>query len=70
PLPTSSSGFTLNALGVAGFFGGDSAVNGMATANLVPYRRWFGWYNTPGSYEIAKKFGPLADWAMSDGLFP
>ena len=70
PLSKSASSFTLNTLGVAGFFGGDSAVNGMATANLVPLRRWVGWYNTPGSYEIAKKFGPLAKWKVCAGLFP
>ncbi|TBU55678.1 hypothetical protein BD310DRAFT_960669 [Dichomitus squalens] len=65
-----SSGFTLNPLGVAGFFGGDSAVHGMATANLIRNRRWFGWYDTPGSYEIAKKFGPLGRWKLCDGFFP
>ena len=65
-----SSGFSLNPLGVAGFFGGDSAVHGMATVNLIWGRRWFGWYNTPGSYEIAKKFGPLARWTLCDGFFP
>ncbi|TBU24888.1 hypothetical protein BD311DRAFT_855495 [Dichomitus squalens] len=65
-----SSGFTLNPLGVAGFFGGDSAVRGMATANLIRNRRWFGWYNTPGSYQIAQKFGPLGRWKLCDGFFP
>ena len=65
-----STGFSLNPLSVAGFFGGDSAVHAMATANLIWGRRWFGWYNIPGSYEIAKRFGPLARWKLCDGLFP
>ena len=65
-----SSGFSLNPLGVSGFFGGDSAVYGMATTSLIWHSRWFGWYNTPGSYEIAKRFGPLARWKLCDGLFP
>ena len=68
--PLSSSSFTLDSSGVAGFFGGDSAVSGMATVNLIPNRRWGGWYNTPGSYEIAKQFGQLANSRFWDGLFP
>ena len=68
--PLSNASFTLDSSGVAGFFGGDSSVAGMATVNLIPYRRWGGWYNTPGSYEIAKRYGPLAKSKLCDGLFP
>lgn len=68
PLITSS--FSLDSSGVAGFFGGDEAVSAMATVNLFEDRRWWGWYNSPGSYEIAKKYGQLAKSQLWDGLFP
>ncbi|KAI0635563.1 hypothetical protein C8Q77DRAFT_1216208 [Trametes polyzona] len=42
----------------------------MATVHLFEGRRWFGWYNTPGSYEIAKQYGQLAKARLWDGLFP
>ncbi|KAI0366156.1 hypothetical protein BV20DRAFT_952835 [Pilatotrama ljubarskyi] len=42
----------------------------MATVHLFEGRRWFGWYNTPGSYEIAKQYGQLANSRFWDGLFP
>ncbi|PIL26460.1 hypothetical protein GSI_12218 [Ganoderma sinense ZZ0214-1] len=70
PLPLSNSAFSLDSSGVAGFFGGDSSVAGMATVNLIPGRRWGGWYNTPGSYEIAKQYGPLGDLKVYHGFFP
>ena len=68
--PLTDAKFTLDSSGVAGFFGGESAVSGMATVNLIPNRRWGGWYNTPGSYEIAKQYGQLANSRFWDGLFP
>ncbi|PIL35277.1 hypothetical protein GSI_02002 [Ganoderma sinense ZZ0214-1] len=70
PPSLGKASFTLDSSGVAGFFGGDSAVSGMATVNLFQYRRWGGWYNTPGSYEIAKQYGQLANSRFWDGLFP
>ncbi|KAI0649499.1 hypothetical protein C8Q79DRAFT_999247 [Trametes meyenii] len=42
----------------------------MATVHLLQGRRWLGWYNTPGSYEIAKQYGQLANSRFWDGLFP
>ena len=51
-LPLSKAAFSFDSFGVAGFFGGDSSVAAMATANLIPARRWVGWYNNPGSYEM------------------
>ncbi|KAI1797110.1 hypothetical protein LXA43DRAFT_502828 [Ganoderma leucocontextum] len=70
PESLGKSSFTLDSSGVAGFFGGESAVSGMATVNLFKYRRWGGWYNTPGSYEIAKQYGRLANSRFWEGLFP
>ncbi|TFK82428.1 hypothetical protein K466DRAFT_578176 [Polyporus arcularius HHB13444] len=42
----------------------------MATVHLFAFRRWGGWYNTPGAYEIAKQYGQLANSRLWDGLFP
>ncbi|KAG0702438.1 hypothetical protein DFH29DRAFT_502281 [Suillus ampliporus] len=60
----------LDTSGVAGFFGGDEAISAMATVHLYRGRRWLGWYNSPGSYTVAKKFGQLANSRFWDGLFP
>ncbi|KAJ8593135.1 hypothetical protein M405DRAFT_811448 [Rhizopogon salebrosus TDB-379] len=64
------SHISLDTSGVAGFFGGDEAISAMATVHLYRGRRWLGWYNSPGSYTVAKKFGQLANSRFWDGLFP
>jgi hypothetical protein len=69
PLLTKSS-FQLDASGVAGFFGGDEAIYAMATVHVYEGRKWLGWYNSPGSYTVAKKYGQLAHSGIWDGLFP
>ncbi|KAI1797070.1 hypothetical protein LXA43DRAFT_878478 [Ganoderma leucocontextum] len=70
PDPLANAKFTLNSLGVAGFFGGDIAVNGMATVIFFFGRRFGGLYNTPGSLEIARRYGQLANSRIYRGLFP
>ncbi len=42
----------------------------MNSVHLIPGRRWMGWYNSPGSYIVAKKYGILPDSTFWDGLFP
>ncbi|KAG2135725.1 uncharacterized protein EDB93DRAFT_821877 [Suillus bovinus] len=72
-MPTFSvpiNNLNLDTSGVAGFFGGDEAISAMATVHLYRGRRWLGWYNSPGSYIVAKKFGQLANSRFWDGLFP
>ncbi|KAG0698680.1 hypothetical protein DFH29DRAFT_940184 [Suillus ampliporus] len=69
-MPLSDSKFTLDTSGVAGFFGGDEAVSAMATVHIYQGRKWLGWYNSPGSYLIAKRYGQLANSRLWDGLFP
>ncbi|KAF8555343.1 hypothetical protein OG21DRAFT_1410960 [Imleria badia] len=69
-LPLDKSNFTLDTSGVAGVFGGDEAVSAMATVHVYENRRWFGWYNSPGSYQIAKRYGLLARSRFFDGFFP
>ncbi|KAG1724472.1 hypothetical protein EDB19DRAFT_1858560 [Suillus lakei] len=69
-VPINQSHFNLNTSNVAGFFGGDEAIAAMTTVHLYRGRRWLGWYNSPGSYTVAKKFGQLANSRLWDGLFP
>ena len=68
--PLRDTKFTLDSSGVAGFFGGEEAISAMATVHLFKGRRWLGWYNSPGSYTVAKRFGQLATSRFWDGLFP
>ena len=70
PDPLANAKFSLNSLGVAGFFGGDIAVNGMATVIFFIGRRFVGLYNAPGSLEVAKRYGQLASSRVYRGLFP
>ncbi|KAG0702436.1 hypothetical protein DFH29DRAFT_921552 [Suillus ampliporus] len=65
-----NSSFKLDAAGVAGFFGGDETLSAMATVHMYRGRRWLGWYNSPGSYTVAKRYGQLANSRFWDGLFP
>ncbi|KAH7919111.1 hypothetical protein BV22DRAFT_1075609 [Leucogyrophana mollusca] len=69
-VPLQDSDFTLNTSGVAGFFGGDEAVSAMATVHVYEGRKWLGWYNSPGAYEVGKRYGQLANSRFWDGLFP
>ncbi|KAH0837785.1 hypothetical protein J3R83DRAFT_5965 [Lanmaoa asiatica] len=68
--PLENSKFSLNSAAVAGFFGGKEAISAMATVHLYKGRRWLGWFNSPGSYTIAKRFGRMANSRFWDGLFP
>lgn len=65
-----SKNFSLDASGVAGLFGGEEAITAMATVHLYRGRRWLGWYNSPGSYTIAKDFGRISKSRLWGGLFP
>ncbi|KAI0781255.1 hypothetical protein BD413DRAFT_608412 [Trametes elegans] len=69
-IPLKDSEFNLDISGVAGFFGGDVAVSAMATVHIYQGRKWLGWYNSPGSYEIAKRYGQLGRSRFWDGLYP
>jgi hypothetical protein len=68
--PLDNVSFTLDTSGVMGFFGGEEALSAMSTVHLYRGRRWLGWYNSPGSYVVAKKFGQLAKSRLWDGIFP
>ncbi|KIM57349.1 hypothetical protein SCLCIDRAFT_1219563 [Scleroderma citrinum Foug A] len=62
--------FSLNTSAVAGVFGGDEAVATMGTVHVYEHRKWLGWYNSPGSYTIAKRYGLLTKSKMFSGFFP
>ncbi len=64
------SKFNLDTSGVAGFFGGEEAFAAMNSVHFTPSRRWIGWYNSPGSYFVAKQYGTLPNSTFWDGLFP
>ncbi|KAL0958488.1 hypothetical protein HGRIS_000628 [Hohenbuehelia grisea] len=69
-LPLQDSSFNLDVTGIAGFFGGEEAISAMASVHIYRGRRWLGWYNSPGSYTIGKKYGQLAKSRLWDGLYP
>ena len=70
-IPLRDSDLNLDISGVAGFFGGDVAVSAMSTVHIYKGRKWLGWYNSPGSYEIAKRYGRLAARSrFFGGLYP
>ncbi|OJT13499.1 hypothetical protein TRAPUB_9964 [Trametes pubescens] len=67
---TSKTGFDLDISGVAGFFGADVALSAIKTVHVYPGRRWLGWFNQPGSYEVARRYGQLAQSKFWDALYP
>ena len=70
PISVNTGTFNLNISGVAGFFGGDEAIQAISTIHLYRARRWTGWYNAPGSFAIAKFLGPIANSRFWNALFP
>ncbi|KAI6041389.1 hypothetical protein EDC04DRAFT_2669247 [Pisolithus marmoratus] len=64
------STFSLGIWGVAGLFGGEHALSATGTISLYKQRRWLGWYNSPGSYVVAMRYGGLAKSSLFNGIFP
>lgn len=64
------SRYSLDVSGVAGLFGSELVIAAMSSIPICPTRRWLGWHNTPGSYDVARKYGVLARASVWDGLFP
>lgn len=67
--PPNKSYFPVDTLGVAGIFGGDDAMSAMATVHVYENRRSFGWYNSPGSYQVAKRLDLLSKSRSFDSSF-
>ncbi|KAG0702439.1 hypothetical protein DFH29DRAFT_1079523 [Suillus ampliporus] len=70
PFDLHAGSFDLDVSAVAGFFGGEEAISAMKTIHLYKYRKWLGWYNSPGSWNVGREFGKLAHSRFWDGLFP
>ena len=68
PTLSDTSTFTLPISGIAGFFGGDTSA--LTVVHVYKYWQWLGWYNTPGSFQIAKRYGLIAKSTFFKGLFP
>ncbi|KAI6118256.1 hypothetical protein F5141DRAFT_1212157 [Pisolithus sp. B1] len=64
--PLANATFMLNSMGVAGLLGGEEAMSTVALAQIYNKRKWSGWYNTPGSYIIGKRFQRLTRSVISD----
>ena len=64
------SNFSLNTSGVASLFGGNVAVAAMTTLHLNPTRKWLGWYNSPGTYDVARHYSQFCNSRLLDALFP
>ncbi|KAI0653199.1 hypothetical protein C8Q70DRAFT_646423 [Cubamyces menziesii] len=58
--PLRNSTFSLDISSLAGFLGADAALAVMMLPHLHAQRRWWGWYNCPGSYHLAKRYGQMA----------
>ncbi|KAG8818430.1 hypothetical protein FRC17_010836 [Serendipita sp. 399] len=68
-IPFQGAKFTLDISGVAGFFGGDEVISAMGSVHFYQGRKYLGWYNSPGSYTVARKYGRLANSRFWNGLF-
>ncbi|KAI6143348.1 hypothetical protein BKA82DRAFT_2438942 [Pisolithus tinctorius] len=66
PSPLANTKFILNSTSVAGLLGGEEAMSTVALAQIYDRRKWLGWYNTPGSYIIGKRFRRLAHSIIPD----
>ncbi|KAI0793785.1 hypothetical protein C8Q74DRAFT_532041 [Fomes fomentarius] len=62
--------YSLDVSGVAGLFGSELVIAAMSSIPFCTTRRWLGWHNTPGSYDVARTYGVLARASVWDGLFP
>lgn len=58
--PFANSSFILQSTSVAGLLGGDEATSTVALLQVSDKRRWLGWYNSPGSYVMGRRFRRLA----------
>ncbi|KAI6118278.1 hypothetical protein F5141DRAFT_1097485 [Pisolithus sp. B1] len=47
-------------MGVGGFFGGEATTSTVVSMLTGVRRGWLGWYDSPGSYAMGKRFRHLA----------
>ncbi|KAI0362785.1 hypothetical protein OH77DRAFT_1388795 [Trametes cingulata] len=67
--PFTNSTFSLDISSLAGFLGADAALAVMMLPHLHAQRKWWGWYNCPGSYYLAKRYGQLARFNFWSPLY-
>ena len=63
------SRFSLDTSGVTSLLGGDDALSAMTAAHVYGNQRFLGWYNTPGSFQIAKRLNSFAKSASFRTIF-
>lgn len=68
--PLQHTSFKLDFGGVAGFFGGEEAIAAMSSVHIRAGTKWLGWYNSPGSSAVARKYGQLSNSRVWRSLFP
>ena len=68
--PLSNTKFSLNAWSIAGIFGGEETISALNLIPLYHGRRWFGWYNSPGSLEVARHFFRIVQSQFWERLIP
>ncbi|KAL1940565.1 hypothetical protein VTO73DRAFT_8000 [Trametes versicolor] len=68
--PSTTEKFRVETSSIAAFFGGDTAFSAMRTIHIYRGSRWQRWYNQPGSFGVAKRYGQLARSAFWDTIFP
>ena len=57
------SHFSLDLAGVTSLLGGDDVVAAMTAVHVYGNRRWLGWYNNPGSFQVARRLNSFAKYA-------
>ncbi|RPD65797.1 hypothetical protein L226DRAFT_454265 [Lentinus tigrinus ALCF2SS1-7] len=68
-LPLHNRTFSLDISSLAGFLGAEAVLAVMMLPHLHSQRKWWGWYNCPGSYQIAKRYGELARFRFWSALY-
>ena len=52
--------FSLDLAGVSSLLGGEEALSAMTAVHVYGKRRWLGWFNNPGSFQMAKRLNAFA----------
>ncbi|KAI0670692.1 hypothetical protein C8Q78DRAFT_1070224 [Trametes maxima] len=59
-IPLQKTSFSFDVSSLAGFLGAEAALSVMMLPHIHTRRKWWGWYNCPGSYHLSKRYGELA----------
>lgn len=64
PFSFTKTHFVLDGSAMAGVLGGEEAITFITLVHVFDGLKWFGWYNSPGSYPMGKLFGLLSQSAI------